>query len=184
MSSDRSQADRIRLRILLYIPRLSGTQSQRGPALMILARSLVNIINNHTESAQAGKLDPSWPQLIRIMTCGQLLVLCCARGELHTFEATAMFTRLVALLDAHMAFWPAVQDAITGFRHAALRFGTSRVRHTADFVDITVPGSQSKDRRDLPTDQAERFDGTDWSATFMDPDADAPTDLPEQGTLW
>jgi hypothetical protein len=90
---------------------------------MILARSLVNIINIHTEAAQAGRLDPSWPQLIRIMTCGQLLVLCCARGELHTLETTAMFSRLVALLGAHITFWPSVQDAITGFRLAALRFG-------------------------------------------------------------
>jgi hypothetical protein len=151
---------------------------------MVLARSLVNIINNHTESAQAGKLDPSWPQLIRIMTCGQLLVLCCARGELHTLEATAMFTRLIALLEAHMAFWPAVQDAITGFRHAALRFGTSRVGHAADFVDVTVAESQLKPRIDSPFDQARPFGGTDWSATFMDPDVDAPADLPEQGMLW
>jgi len=128
-----SLADQVRLRILLYIPRVSSTQNQSGPALMILARSLVNIINIHTESAQAGKLDPSWPQLIRIMTCGQLLVLCCARGELHTLEATATFTRLIALLGAHMDFWPAVQDAITGFRHAALRFGTSRIRPAIDF---------------------------------------------------
>jgi hypothetical protein len=92
---------------------------------MIVARSLVNIINIHTEAAQAGQLDPSWPQLIRIMTCGQLLVLCCARGELHSLEAAAMFSRLIALLGAHDTFWPAVHDAITGFRHAALRFGRS-----------------------------------------------------------
>jgi hypothetical protein len=151
---------------------------------MVLARSLVNIINNHTESAQAGKLDPSWPQLIRIMTCGQLLVLCCARGELHTLEATAMFTRLIALLEAHMAFWPAVQDAITGFRHAALRFGTSRVGHAADFVDVTVPGYPLKARQDSPSNQVGVFGGTDWPATFVDPDVDVPTDLPEQGTLW
>ena len=151
---------------------------------MVLARSLVNIINIHTESAQAGKLDPSWPQLIRIMTCGQLLVLCCARGELHTLEATAMFARLIALLGAHMAFWPAVQDAITGFRHAALRFGTSRVGHAADFADVTVAGTQIKPSKDSPFDQTEPFDGTDWSATFIDPDVDVPADLPEQGTLW
>jgi hypothetical protein len=151
---------------------------------MVLARSLVNIINNHTESAQAGKLDPSWPQLIRIMTCGQLLVLCCARGELHTLEATAMFTRLIALLEAHMAFWPAVQDAITGFRHAALRFGTSIDSPASDFIDVTVPRYQLKARQDSPFNQAEPFDGTDWSATFIDPDVDVPADLPEQGMLW
>jgi hypothetical protein len=28
------------------------------------------------------------------------------------------------------------------------------------------------------------FGGTDWSATFVDPDVDVPTDLLEQGTLW
>jgi hypothetical protein len=150
---------------------------------MVLARSLVNIINIHTESAQVGKLDPSWPQLIRIMTCGQLLVLCCARGELHTLEATAMFNRLIALLGAHKTYWPAVQDAITGFRHAALRFGTSRIRQAADVVDIIV-GSQLKAGDDSPSDHAGVLEGTDWSVTFIDPDLVAVADLPEQGPFW
>jgi len=92
---------------------------------MIAARSLVNIINIHTEAAHVGKLDPSWPQLVRIMSCGQLLILCCARGEIHTLEASDLFIRLIALLEAHVEFWPAVRDAITGYRHAALRFGMS-----------------------------------------------------------
>jgi hypothetical protein len=91
---------------------------------MIVARSLVNILNTHMEAAHAGKLDPSWPQLIRIMTCGQLLIFCSARGELHTFEASSLFSKLVVLLEAHTTFWPTIQDAILGFRLAAARFGT------------------------------------------------------------
>jgi len=151
---------------------------------MILARSLVNIVNIHTESAQAGKLNPSWPQLIRIMTCGQLLVLCCARGELHTLEAAAMFTRLIALLGAHRAYWPSVQDAITGFRHAALRFGTSRIKAAPDVVDIHVPTSQLRAEKDSSDIQTGTFDGTNWSSTVVDPVIDAGADLPEQVTRW
>lgn len=151
---------------------------------MILARSLVNIINIHTEAAQAGRLDPSWPQLVRIMTCGQLLVLCCARGELHTLETTAMFSRLIALLGAHITFWPSVQDAITGFRLAALRFGMSQSRVPADLSDIAIPGTQSKASGGAQSNSIGPVDGTDWSSPFVDPDMEFDGDLPGQGTLW
>lgn len=173
-----------RLRILLHIPRLT-TGNQGGSALMILARSVVNIINIHTEAAEAGKLGPSWPQLIRIMTCGQLLVLCCARGELHTLEATAMFVRLLALLGAHTNFWPAVHDAITGFRLAALRFGMSQRSCATDFSDIIIPGSHSKAAPDAESEPVVYSNETDWSATFVDPEIEALVDLPsEQSALW
>lgn len=168
-----------RLRIILYIPRLTAISGQSGPALMSVARSMVNIINIHTEAAQAGKLDPSWPQLIRIMTCGQILILCSARGELHSLEATDMFNRLVALLDAHIDFWPAVQDAITGYRQAALRFGTSSARAAAEKIDITI----SEPRRASTGSQLDLvtpFDGADWSAMFWGMDVGLLVDVEEQ----
>lgn len=113
----------VRLRILLYIPHLYGSPSISSQAIVYLTRSLVNIINIHTEASLCGKLDPSWPQLVRIVTCGQLLVLSCARGEMHTLEATTTFERLIALLQAHVAFWSTAKDLVIGFSQAASRLG-------------------------------------------------------------
>ena len=152
---------------------------------MTLARSLVNILNTHMEAAHAGKLDPSWPQLIRIMTCGQLLILCSARGEMHSSEAGDMFGKLVALLEAHTGFWPTIQDAILGFRLAAARFGTSQGQNFSLSQDIVIPDPNG------PADVAGPLsrpiapqDDIDWSAMFMDMDMGSFVDVQESGALF
>jgi hypothetical protein len=94
-------------------------------ATIYVTRSAINILNTHSEAAFMGKLDPSWPQLKRIITCGEILVLCCARGEIHPMEGESLFLKLVALLEAHIEFWPSVSEAIKGYRDAAAHLGKS-----------------------------------------------------------
>jgi hypothetical protein len=72
-----------------------------------------------------GKLDPSWPQLKRIITCGQVLIMCCARGEIHALESAAIFSRLIDLLDSHATLWPSAADAATAYKRAAKVLGMS-----------------------------------------------------------
>lgn len=70
-----------------------------------------------------GKLDPSWPQLKRIITCGQVLIICCARGEIHALESAGIFSRLIDLLEGHMSFWPIATDAVAAYKRAAKSLG-------------------------------------------------------------
>lgn len=113
------------LRLLLHIPRMNLSSGRAAQATMYATRSAINILNTHSEAASMGKLDPSWPQLKRIITCGQVLVLCCAKGEIHSMEGVALFIRLIALLEAHVEFWPVAAEAILGYREAATRLGGS-----------------------------------------------------------
>jgi hypothetical protein len=72
-----------------------------------------------------GKLDPSWPQLKRILTCGQVLILCCARGEIHALESAGIFTRLFELLESHIALWPIASEALSAYKRTAKVLGES-----------------------------------------------------------
>lgn len=114
-----------RLRILLYYPRLRRSSGPASEALVYLLRSASNIIHIHSELAHMGKLDPSWPQLKRIITCGQVLIICCARGEIHALESAGVFSRLIDLLEGHMTLWPSAGEAVTGFKRAAKALGRS-----------------------------------------------------------
>lgn len=102
---------------------MSLSPGRANQATIYSARSVISILNIHTEAAFIGKLDPSWPQLKRIITCGQVLVLCCARGEVQQLEGADLFTKLIALLEAHVEFWPVVYGAIEGYRQAAGKLG-------------------------------------------------------------
>lgn len=72
-----------------------------------------------------GKLDPSWPQLKRIITCGQVLIICCVKGEIHALESAGVFSRLIDLLEGHMSLWPIAGEAVMGFKRAAKTLGQS-----------------------------------------------------------
>lgn len=116
-----------RLRILLYYPRLRRTASASATAeaSVFLLRSCSNIIHIHTELSHMGKLDPSWPQLKRIITCGQVLIICCARGEIHALESAGIFSRLFDLLEGHIALWPSASESLGAYKRAAKVLGKS-----------------------------------------------------------
>lgn len=125
-----------RLRILLYYPRLRRSSGAAAEAQVYLLRSCSNIIHIHSELAHMGKLDPSWPQLKRIITCGQVLVMCCSRGEIHALESAGIFSRLIDLLEGHISLWPSAAEAVTAYKRAAKVLGMyiARIplRDTAD----------------------------------------------------
>lgn len=122
LCSSSNEADD-RLRILLYYPRLGRSAGAAAEASVFLLRSCSNIIHIHTELSHMGKLDPSWPQLKRIITCGQVLVICCARGEIHALESAGIFSRLIDLLESHATLWPSAADAAVAYRRAAKVLG-------------------------------------------------------------
>jgi hypothetical protein len=121
-----------RLRILLFYPRLRRSVGAAAEASVFLLRSCSNIIHIHTELSHMGKLDPSWPQLKRIITCGQVLVMCCARGEIHALESAGILSRLIDLLESHTTMWPNAADAVVAYKRAAKALGESR------FLEIAV----------------------------------------------
>lgn len=96
---------------------------------MYVLRSVTHILHIHSEAATFGKLDPSWLQLKRILTCGQVLVLCCHHGEVPGLEATSLFGKLLSLIHAHIDFWPVALQAEQGYRDAAARLGEQELTH-------------------------------------------------------
>jgi hypothetical protein len=116
---------------------------------MYATRSAINILNTHSEAALMGKLDPSWPQLKRIITCGQVLVICCARGEIQAMEGVDLFLRLIALLEAHLDFWPIAAEAILAYRDAASRLGES-ILYKSLSIGIQLPQGQATLVEELP----------------------------------
>lgn len=107
----------------MYYPRLRHMSGAAAEASVFLLRSCSDIIHIHTELSHMGKLDPSWPQLKRILTCGQVLILCCARGEIHALESAGIFSRLFELLESHIALWPVASEALKAYKRAARVLG-------------------------------------------------------------
>ncbi|ORY27117.1 hypothetical protein BCR39DRAFT_589368 [Naematelia encephala] len=83
-----------------------------------LCRAVSQILNCYTELHNLKQLNTSWPQLQRISTCGQILILCMAAGELHKLEAENLFNMLLCLIAEHRPAWPEAEMLLEGFRHA------------------------------------------------------------------
>lgn len=113
------------LRILLYIPHMSNPQFA-PVAYGMLARAASQILYTYADTLAAGYLNPSWPQLQRLVVVGQLLVLCHDAGELHRAEAAALFRLLLDFLARHEDAWPVCSELILGFRAAVRAFGEYR----------------------------------------------------------
>ena len=73
-------------------------------------------------------LSPCWPQLRRIVTCGQLLVLCHDRGELSQAEFLSILEILQDLLAAHHDSWPVAEELSKHFAGIATMNGESESR--------------------------------------------------------
>lgn len=102
---------------------MASTPGRAAQARMYVLRSATQILHIHSEAAPMGRLDPSWPQLKRVLTCGQILVLCCARGEVPALEAADLFQKLCHLIRVHADFWPMASRADQAYRDAATRLG-------------------------------------------------------------
>lgn len=128
---------------------MSASPGRANQATIYLSRSLASILNIHTDAASIGKLDPSWPQLKRITVCGQILVLCCSRGEIHRLEGADLFQKLIALLQAHVDFWPTAAEAIRAYRAAAAKLGTSDYSRREHRMQADEQGSSYPNHLDL-----------------------------------
>lgn len=115
-----------RLRILLYLPLIS--HATLAPlAYATIARAVTQIFYAYSDLVSARQLKPSWPQLHRLVICGQLLILCHDAGELHRREAEILFQLLIDLLAQHQGLWPIASQLIGGFCAAASSFGESHI---------------------------------------------------------
>lgn len=127
-----------------------------------------------------GMLDPSWLQLKRVLTCGQVLILCCARREVHQLEAVDLFHKLVTLIEAHVEFWPVAAQAVAAYKTAAACLGV----HLPE-TPLHREGSQNQNGDTLSFSEL----GADpalanWSGLFLDLDMDAFAPNPDITTSW
>lgn len=109
------------LRVLLYIPHIGHAQYSTQ-AFGAIVRAVTQIMYAYNDLIAAKQLNPSWPQVKRLVACGHLLILSYEAGEIHRREAQSLFQMLVDLLDKHKETWPVCADLIAGFVHAASCF--------------------------------------------------------------
>lgn len=89
----------------------------------MITRAVSQIFQSYSDLVAIGNLNPSWPQLQRLVVCGQLLILCHEAGELHRREATLLFQMLLEFLEKHLDTWPTCAELILGYQAVAKAFG-------------------------------------------------------------
>lgn len=95
-------------------------------AYSAITRSVSQILYTYVDLATCQQLNPSWPQVQRLVVCGQLLVLCHEAGELQSRESRTLFVMLVDMLRRHEDTWSMCGQLAQGFTAAAQAFGTCR----------------------------------------------------------
>ncbi|KIR99758.1 hypothetical protein L804_02390 [Cryptococcus deuterogattii 2001/935-1] len=123
------------LRIFLYIPHLTHLRLA-AQAHSAIARAVTQILHIYAELIAIKQLNPSWPQIQRLVVCGQLLILCYESGELRGYEAQTLFGMVVDLLDKHAPTWPVCEGLAEGFQKAARAFGGSQVFSTCGHLQV------------------------------------------------
>lgn len=78
---------------------------------------------SYSDLISVNQLNPSWPQVQRLVVCGQLLILAHDAGELHRREAQTLFQLLHDLLLKHQDTWPICAELIIGFKAVTRVFG-------------------------------------------------------------
>lgn len=97
-------------------------------AFSTIGRAVGQILNTYVDLISINHLNPSWPQLQRLVITGQLLILCYDAGEFHKREGQQLFQLMIDLLDKHQNTWPVCSDLILGFQAAAQAFGKHKLR--------------------------------------------------------
>lgn len=85
-------------------------------SLAILARSVSHILQSYAASTSIQRFTASWPDLRRIVTCGQLAVLLYDQGELIKPELENLFHTMFGLLHEIRPLCPMAADATNSFR--------------------------------------------------------------------
>lgn len=116
---------RRRIRLLLRAPCLSHP-TLGASSTPIVARSLSRILHTYASLAATNLFHPCWAQLRRIVTCGQLLVLCTTARELGRSEAEELFAVFLALLKEHIGKFDFIPEYIAAFESVGAFVGEYR----------------------------------------------------------
>lgn len=100
---------------MLRFPCLSNPYLAQS-SLAILARSVTHIVQSYAASIAIQRFTASWPDLRRIVTCGQLAVLLYDQGELIKPELETLFQTMFNLLSEIRPLCPMAADATNSFR--------------------------------------------------------------------
>jgi hypothetical protein len=66
----------------------------------------VHILRIYAELGAVDKLYPAWPQLQRVATCCQILLLATEQGQLHPAESAELVMLGIHTIRSHAFFWP------------------------------------------------------------------------------
>jgi hypothetical protein len=88
-----------------------------------VARSLARILHTYASLAAANLFHPCYAQLRRIVTCGQLLVLCHTARELSRHESEELFAVFLALMKEHLGSFDFVPELIQSFESVGAFLG-------------------------------------------------------------
>ena len=106
----------------MYLPHITqGDNSYEAYAVII--RCISHILNTYYELVDLQALNPSWPQIVRLVACGHILILACDAKHLHHREGATLFKMLIHLLGLHKATWPSCEGLATSFTRAAQAAG-------------------------------------------------------------
>lgn len=115
-----------RLWIFLYVPHVTHPRLA-AQAHSAIARAITQILHIYAGLIAIKQLNPSWPQIQRLVVCGQLLILCHESGEIRSYEAQTLFGMVADLLDKHAPTWLVCEALAEGFQRATRAFGESQV---------------------------------------------------------
>ncbi|GMK58681.1 hypothetical protein CspeluHIS016_0601230 [Cutaneotrichosporon spelunceum] len=124
------------LRILLYLPHI-GHERLAPQAWSTITRAVEQIMYSYSDLISVNQLNPSWPQVQRLVVCGQLLILAHDAGELHRREAQTLFQLLHDLLLKHQDTWPICAELIIGFQAVTREFDLEvGPEHSVPFLPV------------------------------------------------
>lgn len=89
----------------------------------IVARSLSRILHTYASLAASNLFHPCYAQLRRVVTCGQLLVLCYTARELGRNEAEELFAVYISLVKEHNGKFDFIPSLISSFESVAKFLG-------------------------------------------------------------
>lgn len=146
----------LRIRLLLRAPCLSHP-TLGASSTPIVARSLSRILHQYASLAANKLFHPCYAQLRRIITCGQLLVLCHTARELGRHEAEELFAVFLALVKEHIGHFDFVPDLVHSFENVGAFLGESGeeeeevqeshgVNQHEALVDVGYPGPVRRQR--------------------------------------
>ncbi|BEJ13893.1 hypothetical protein CspHIS471_0310670 [Cutaneotrichosporon sp. HIS471] len=145
------------IRLLLRAPCLSHP-TLGASSTPIVARSLSRILHTYASLAATDLFHPCYAQLRRIVTCGQLLVLCHTARELGRHEAEELFAVFLGLVKEHRGKFDFIPRLIASFESVGELLG---------LVIPAAPQPAARFNVDLPI----MFDYSlpTWFDTFYEP---------------